>query len=69
MTTLHEYSRKYIFPLDENGLKRELVVNMVKHIIVSDSGSHRLTTWQGTLVYVPAGWIGIEIESPFGWEL
>ena len=67
MITLHEYKRTYYFPLSD-GTTFELNVHSVRHLKVSSSGGHRLTKRDGTLVYVPTGWVCIVIDSDRGWE-
>jgi hypothetical protein len=54
-TVLNENRRTYVFP---NG---ELPIDNVRELIVRPSGSHRITTAEGELILVAAGWIGIRI--------
>ncbi len=64
MSKVREISRTYIFEHPN-----EVQVDDVRNIEVSDSGGHRLTCNNGSMIYVRAGWYAIEIESDFGWEM
>lgn len=65
---LHENERTYYFPVEGSDKHSELHVGFVRELEVSKSGGHRITCASGLLVYVPSGWIGIEIDSDEGWE-
>lgn len=67
---LHEKTRTYFFPNKiEDQMNHEVTVQFVTEVKVSDSGGHRLTCKYGKLVYIPTGWLAIEIETDHGWEL
>jgi hypothetical protein len=53
-----EASRTYTFPGGE-----QVVLHTVTHILVRESGTHRLRTADGKLHIVPAGWLHIEIDA------
>lgn len=66
---LHENKRTYFFPdKDDPEFLHEVEITFVKEVKVSKSGGHRLTCHGGRMVYVPTGWLAIEIESDSGWE-
>lgn len=61
---IHENSRTYLFPNNEN-----IVVDNVRYVRVSESGGHRLTTRGGGMVYIPPTWLAIDVTSNRGWEI
>ena len=52
-----ESKRTYVFPAGE------MVVDQPQALKVSASGGHRLTTFDNKAVYIPPGFIGIEIDG------
>ncbi len=64
MGHVNEKIRSYWFPEG-----KIIDVKCVRHIKVSDSGGHRLTCDDGTMVYVPYKWLCIVIDSDNGWEV
>ena len=64
MGHIRETSRTYVFPNNE-----ELRIDKVRTLKVSASGGHRIITSNKTMYYVPNTWIGIKIQSPYGWEM
>lgn len=54
---VHEQNRTYHF---HNG---KVVINNIKSINVSKSGTHRINTYDGKKHIIPAGWLHIEFDA------
>jgi hypothetical protein len=58
MQPVVEASRTYTFPGGE-----QITLHEVTHLLVRESGTHRLRTKDGKLHIVPTGWLHIEIDA------